>query len=97
MNINSVNFQVREGDEVDLEKGPTKIDPVYKSKEHYKELLDDNVAQLSLQQKLLYASNSYAFLLTFQAMDGGRKRRGHQTRDVRCQSARLSSIQPQAS
>jgi hypothetical protein len=32
---------VREGDEVDLAKWPTKIDPVYKSKEHYKTLLEE--------------------------------------------------------
>jgi PPK2 family polyphosphate:nucleotide phosphotransferase len=73
MQINSTDFRVREGDEVDLKKWPTKVDPVYKSKEQYKKLLDDHVAQLSLQQQLLYASNRYAVLLIFQAMDAAGK------------------------
>ncbi len=34
MNINVKDFHVIEGDTVDLEKWPTKIDPVYKSKDH---------------------------------------------------------------
>ena len=63
MKINSKSFQVREGHEVDLKKWPTKVDPVYKSKEQYKKILDEHVAQLSSQQELLYASNRYAVLL----------------------------------
>ena len=51
---------MREGDEVNLKKWPTKVDPVYKSKEQYKKLLEDHVAQLSSQQQLLYASNRHA-------------------------------------
>ena len=35
----------------------------------YEELLNEHVAQLSLQQQLLYASNHHAFRLIFQAMD----------------------------
>ena len=73
MKIKSKDFRVREGDEVDLKKWPTKVDPVYKSKEQYKKLLEDHVAQLSSQQQLLYASNRYAVLLIFQAMDAAGK------------------------
>ena len=73
MKISSKDFRVREGDEVDLGKWPTKVDPVYKSKEQYKELLEEHVAQLSAQQQLLYASNRYALLLIFQAMDAAGK------------------------
>jgi PPK2 family polyphosphate:nucleotide phosphotransferase len=73
MGINSKNFQVPEGDEVDLKKWPTKVDSVYKSKEQYQELLKEHVAQLSLQQQLLYASDRYAVLLIFQAMDAAGK------------------------
>ena len=73
MEINSKDFLVREGYEVDLRKWPTKVDPVYKSKEQYKKLLDEHVAQLSEQQQLLYASNRYAVLLIFQAMDAAGK------------------------
>jgi PPK2 family polyphosphate:nucleotide phosphotransferase len=73
MKINSKNFRVQEGHEVDLKKWPTKVDPVYKSKEQYKKILEEHVAQLSSQQELLYASNRYAVLLIFQAMDAAGK------------------------
>jgi PPK2 family polyphosphate:nucleotide phosphotransferase len=73
MKIDSSEFRVREGHEVDLKKWPTKVDPVYKSKEQYKKLLDEHVAQLSAQQQLLYASDRYAVLLIFQAMDAAGK------------------------
>jgi PPK2 family polyphosphate:nucleotide phosphotransferase len=73
MKINSKDFRVREGHEVDLKKWPTKVEPVYKSKEQYKKLLEEHVAQLSSQQELLYASNRYAILLIFQAMDAAGK------------------------
>jgi PPK2 family polyphosphate:nucleotide phosphotransferase len=73
MKINSKDFRVREGDEVNLEKWPTLVDPVYKSKEQYQGLLREHVAQLSLQQQLLYASNRHAVLIIFQAMDAAGK------------------------
>jgi PPK2 family polyphosphate:nucleotide phosphotransferase len=73
MKINSKDFQVREGDPVDLKKWPTLVDPVYKSKDQYQKILREHVAQLSLQQQLLYASNSHAVLLIFQAMDAAGK------------------------
>jgi hypothetical protein len=63
MKISSKDFRVREGDEVDLKKWPTIVDPVYKSREQYQELLTDHVTRLSSQQQLLYASNRYATLL----------------------------------
>ena len=73
MRIISKDFRVREGDEVDLKKWPTKVDPVYKSKEQYQKFLEEHVTQLSSQQQLLYASNRYAVLLIFQAMDAAGK------------------------
>jgi PPK2 family polyphosphate:nucleotide phosphotransferase len=73
MTIHTKDFRVREGDEVDLDKWPTKVDPVYKSKEQYQELLEEHVAQLSALQHLHYASNRYAILLIFQAMDAAGK------------------------
>ena len=73
MKIVSKDFCVREGHAVDLKKWPTKVDPVYKSKEQYKSLLEEHVAQLSSQQQLLYASNRHAVLLIFQAMDAAGK------------------------
>jgi PPK2 family polyphosphate:nucleotide phosphotransferase len=73
MKIGPKDFRVREGDDVKLRKWPTFIDPVYRSKEHYQELLEEHVAQLSSLQQLLYASDSYAILLIFQAMDAAGK------------------------
>lgn len=73
MKISSKDFRVLEGAEVNLKKWPTVIDPVYKSKKHYQELLSQHVAQLSARQVLLYASNRYAILLIFQAMDAAGK------------------------
>ncbi len=73
MKIHSKDFRVREGDNVDLQKWPTNVSPVYKSKKHYRELLEEHVAHLSSEQQLLYASNRYAVLLIFQAMDAAGK------------------------
>jgi PPK2 family polyphosphate:nucleotide phosphotransferase len=71
--IHSKGFRVRERDEVSLRKWPTNVKPVYKSKEQYHQFLGEHVAQLSAQQQLLYASNRYAVLLIFQAMDAAGK------------------------
>src|SRR5664280_3385677 len=73
MKISSKDFRVREEHEVSLRKWPTNVKPVYKSKEHYQKLLGEHVAQLSTLQELLYASNRYAVLLIFQAMDAAGK------------------------
>jgi PPK2 family polyphosphate:nucleotide phosphotransferase len=71
--VNAKSFRVEEGEEVELRKWPTRIKPLYRSKEHYVELLNQHVSQLSSLQQLLYASDSYAILLIFQAMDAAGK------------------------
>ena len=73
MKIRSKDFRVKEGDDVDLGKWPTIVEPVYKSKDQYQKLLEEHVAQLSSLQQLHYASNRYAVLLIFQAMDAAGK------------------------
>ena len=73
MKIKSRDFRVKEGDKVDLKKWPTRVKPVYKTKEAYKALLEKQVEELSEQQRLHYASNRYAVLLIFQAMDAAGK------------------------
>ena len=73
MKIQSKDFRVREGDKVNLEKWPTQVDPVYKSKEQYKSLLEEHVAKLSEMQRLHYASNRHAILLILQATDAAGK------------------------
>jgi PPK2 family polyphosphate:nucleotide phosphotransferase len=73
MKIDPKKFRVREGDKVDLDKWPTRVKPVYKSDEDYEQLLSAHVEDLSELQQLLYASNQYALLLIFQAMDAAGK------------------------
>jgi len=73
MKIHAKEFRVGEGDKIDLKKWPTIVEPVYKSKDQYRELLEKHVAQLSEQQQLLYSSDSHAVLLIFQAMDAAGK------------------------
>ena len=73
MKIHSKDFRVREGDDVDLKTWPTITAPVYKSSEQYKLLLAEHVDRLSSLQHLHYASNHYAVLLIFQAMDAAGK------------------------
>lgn len=69
MSIDVNQFRVREADEVDLSRWTTQIKPLCKSKKAYRKLLQDHVEQLSDMQRLLYASNRYALLVVFQAMD----------------------------
>jgi PPK2 family polyphosphate:nucleotide phosphotransferase len=73
MKIKSQDFCVQEGEQVDLNKWPTLVKPVYKSKKEYKKCLDEHVEELSELQRLHYASNRYALLLIFQAMDAAGK------------------------
>jgi PPK2 family polyphosphate:nucleotide phosphotransferase len=73
MHINSSEFRVREGDQVDLKKWPTRVPPAYRSGENYQDLLRKHIKALSAQQELLYASDRYAVLLIFQAMDAAGK------------------------
>ena len=47
--------------------------PSVESKEQYAKLLDEHVAKLSSMQQLLYAANSHALLIIFQAMDAAGK------------------------
>jgi PPK2 family polyphosphate:nucleotide phosphotransferase len=71
--IHVEDFRVRGGKRVDLSKWPTKVKPFYDSKEEYKALIADHVEKLSERQTLLYATNQYALLLIFQAMDAAGK------------------------
>jgi PPK2 family polyphosphate:nucleotide phosphotransferase len=73
VHIKSDEFRVREGADVDLGKWPTRVAPVYRTNEQYQDLLRKHVKALSAQQELLYASDSHAILLIFQAMDAAGK------------------------
>jgi len=71
--INSNDFRAPAGKNVNLKKWPTLVRPVYKSKKEYTTLLQKQVEELSSLQRLHYASNRYAVLLIFQAMDAAGK------------------------
>jgi len=73
MKINSDDFRVREGVAVELDKWPTCVTPVYKSKDQYRAMLAGHIKQLSALQSVLYADNRYAVLFIFQAMDAAGK------------------------
>jgi PPK2 family polyphosphate:nucleotide phosphotransferase len=73
MKINVKDFRVPEGEKVNLEKWPTLVDPVYKSKKKYHKILEEQVEELSSLQRLHYASDRYSLLLIFQAMDAAGK------------------------
>jgi PPK2 family polyphosphate:nucleotide phosphotransferase len=73
MKINSKDFRVRPGDKVKLSEWPTIVKPYFKSKKRYQKLLDEHVEELNSLQQLHYASNRYALLLIFQAMDAAGK------------------------
>ncbi len=73
MKIDPKNFRVSSERKVNLKKWPTLVKPIYESKEEYGELLQEHVQELSSLQRLHYASNRYAVLLIFQAMDAAGK------------------------
>lgn len=73
MKIRPDDFRVMEGEAVKLKKWPTRIKPVYKTKEDYHAIFADHGARLSERQQLLYADGRYAVLFIFQAMDAAGK------------------------
>jgi PPK2 family polyphosphate:nucleotide phosphotransferase len=72
-NIDPRDFRVPGGTKVKLKRWPTLVKPKYESKKEYSKLLQEQVEQLSSLQRLHYASNRYAVLLIFQAMDAAGK------------------------
>jgi PPK2 family polyphosphate:nucleotide phosphotransferase len=73
MKLSSADFRVTPGTEVDLQTWATEAEPLYSSKKEYRKLLRRHVEKLSSLQQLLYASNRYAILIIFQAMDAAGK------------------------
>ncbi|HEY0747546.1 MAG TPA: ADP-polyphosphate phosphotransferase [Steroidobacteraceae bacterium] len=94
MPIKSREFFVEPDSTVDLKRWPTNIQPAYKSAAHYKDILAAHISELSEQQRLLYASDSYALLLIFQAMDAAGKDGviGHVMSGVNPQGCRVTSF-----
>ena len=73
MKLDSDDFRVPPGKTISLIKWPTLVKPEYKSKQQYHQFLARQVEQLASLQRLHYASNRYALLLIFQAMDAAGK------------------------
>jgi len=73
MKIDISKFRVQAGEKIRLKRRPARVEPFYGSKEEYHSLLAKHVADLGARQDLLYAANSYAVLLIFQAMDAAGK------------------------
>jgi len=71
--IHAGDYRVLPGKKVNLSKWPTKVKPVYDSKEEYRSLLAAHIEKLSERQSLLYASNKYSLLVIFQALDAAGK------------------------
>jgi PPK2 family polyphosphate:nucleotide phosphotransferase len=73
MKIKTEKFRVPPGKKVRLKDWPTAVKPEYASKEEYKDLLEEQVEELSSLQRLHYASNRHALLVIFQGMDAAGK------------------------
>jgi PPK2 family polyphosphate:nucleotide phosphotransferase len=73
MSISIKQFRVREDSKVDLKEWPTRVKPLYTSKDHYQALLAKQVDDLAEQQSRLYADDRYSLLVIFQAMDAAGK------------------------
>jgi len=73
MKIDTSEFRVLQGDVVNLASRATNVAALCKSENHYRRRLSKHVEHLSAMQQLLYATNSLAVLLIFQAMDAAGK------------------------
>lgn len=73
MKIDIDDFRAQPDKPIRLGDWPTKVKPVYSSKKAYRKLLDEKTEELSELQRVHYASNQYALLLIFQAMDAAGK------------------------
>jgi len=56
-----------------LKKADTKISDLYKDKDEYKKMLEDNADELDDLQSMMYAHNRYGLLVILQAMDAAGK------------------------
>ncbi len=94
MKIDVKDFRLSGGKKVNLKKWATVTEPVYKSEKHYKEMLADDVEQLSDLQRLLYATDTHSVLLIFQAMDAAGKDGaiGHVLRGINPQGCEVYSF-----
>ena len=73
MKFDVERFRVSEGETVRLKNRPSRVEAIYDSKMEYEKVLADHIKTLNGLQQRLYAANSRAVLLIFQAMDAAGK------------------------
>jgi len=73
MKLDIAQFQARTGRKLHLKHHATQIEPLYEGKTHAQQLLALQVEQMAKQQELLWASDRYALLVIFQALDAAGK------------------------
>ena len=73
MTIDTAPFRVREDETIKLKHRPTRVDPFYRSEEEYETRLTEQTHALDALQQRLYAADTHAMLLIFQAMDAAGK------------------------
>jgi PPK2 family polyphosphate:nucleotide phosphotransferase len=79
---------------VDLKKRSTTVRPAYETKRQYRDMLTEHVKEMGARQELLYATNRYALLMIFQAMDAAGKDGAiaHVMSGINPQGCRVSSF-----
>jgi PPK2 family polyphosphate:nucleotide phosphotransferase len=73
MSINPEKFRIAPGKTVHLANRPTSIKPLCGSKDAYRDRMEAQLKAMRPQQELLYANDSHALLVIFQAMDAAGK------------------------
>ena len=73
MDISPDDFRVKAGHKVHLDKWPTRVKPLYKSKAQYLRAQGELSHRLGNLEHLHYASSRHALLVIFQAMDAAGK------------------------
>jgi len=71
--IDSQQFRIPPRTTIDLNQWPTVVDPYFRSKDQYHDILKRNLLDLSARQNLHYAAARYAVLIIFQGMDAAGK------------------------
>jgi PPK2 family polyphosphate:nucleotide phosphotransferase len=73
MHIDIDRFQVPAGRQIHLGRWPTRVKDFYRTKDDYEDRLESQKRELSELQDRLYAADSYALLVIFQALDAAGK------------------------
>jgi PPK2 family polyphosphate:nucleotide phosphotransferase len=94
MKIDTAKLRVEKGEKLSLAKRPTEVEPLYESKDDYREALETHAALLDRWHQRLYANGRYAVLVVLQGMDTSGKDGAiaHVMRGVNPQGCRIASF-----